>query len=246
MRERFHRWVLNHDDSKVFVVAYIGLAVVLAIFLGLFWLAAVVCVHFAMEMVKQLHQDRRLLQAVARSFWELKLDIGLVLFGLVIDLYIHVVFGMVGLGQLGRAGAQVATRAGIWPRVLRGVLLTVDDVALVAKAATLRGRRKAGEEAVGDEAVAVAAVAGGATPAAPLGLEEPTTPRLEETAAGKPVEGAALWGGWVAPRWGLGDKIALFFTALNILLILATPLLTTHTLGSAWAEILSVLHPFPH
>jgi hypothetical protein len=34
------RWIQNHDDSRLFAVLYIGLALVLSIVLGLFWLVA--------------------------------------------------------------------------------------------------------------------------------------------------------------------------------------------------------------
>ena len=264
-----HRWVLTHDDSKLFVVLYIGLAVLLAILLGLFWLTMVVCIHLVMEMIKQHHFDPRPLPALTRSLWELKLDIGLVLCGLVIGLYIEVVFGLVGIGHAGRAGAQAAARAGMWPRVIRGVLLTLDDVALVAKGATLKKKEEdcsdATEEGIQIEPVAATdeTLAATGTDSVPGTAGSPgmsasksvrstpasSTTHLEHSqTAPTPEEkprGAELWGGWIATRWGLGDRMSLGFTAINLLLILAAPLLTGSSLAEVWTAILEDMHPFP-
>ncbi len=240
-----HRWILKHDDSKVFVVLYIGLAVLLAIFLGLFWLALVVAVHLLMEMVKQHHFDSRPLPVLTRSLWELKLDIGLVLCGLVIGLYIEVFFSLVGIGHAGRAGAPVAARAGMWPRVIRGVLLTLDDVALVAKGAALR--KNEGVDAEVDEVDREEAIAkvGVASALAATGTQGDTLDSGPSGAQEDAHPGSALWGDWIAPRWSLGDRLSLGFAVLNLLLIIVAPLLTPHTLAGAWTEILEELRPFP-
>jgi hypothetical protein len=234
-----HRFILTHDDSKAFLVLYIGLAVVLALWIGLFWLAVVVGVHLLFEIIKQHHHDPRPLPVLARALWEVKLDVGLVLCGLVIGLYIDVLFGIVGIGHAGRAGAQTAARVGLWQRGIRGALLTVDDVAMVAKGVAVRGKKTADE----------ASLAATGTDGGSVGSEGPgpeaAEAALPEPPASPPAGGAELWGDWVAPRWTLGDRFSLGFTILNVVLILAAPLLTDHTVASTWAEILSDLHPFP-
>lgn len=53
LARRIYDWVIRHDDSWLFTVLHIGLAVVLSIWIGLFWLVAVVVVHFAFEIVRQ-------------------------------------------------------------------------------------------------------------------------------------------------------------------------------------------------
>ena len=45
--------------------------------------------------------------------------------------------------------------------------------------------------------------------------------------------------------WSGGDKFAVVFTATCALLILLTPLLTDHTVGSALAVLAADLHPWP-
>lgn len=78
----WRRWILEHDDSWVFTGLYVGLAVVLSIWISLFWLVAVVAGHVALEWVRQRHYDPEPAGVPARIAWELKLDFGLVLFAL--------------------------------------------------------------------------------------------------------------------------------------------------------------------
>jgi hypothetical protein len=234
-----YRSVLFHDDSKLFVFAYVGLAVVLAIWLGLFWLAAVVGVHFLIELVKQHHYDPRPLPILARSLWELKLDIGLVVFGLVIAVYMGIILGAAGIGAAARVGAQAAARVGIWQRALRGILLTIDDVALVVKTRSIgNGRTGAADDPRGAEADRVRDAP--RTDPAGIAVLAPPHPPPEP-----PAGGAALWGGWATPRWSRGDRFSLAFTAISVLLVLAAPLLTHHTVDTAWAEIVNEMRPFP-
>ncbi len=139
---RIHRWIVNHDDSKAFIVAYIGLAVVLSIWLGLFWLVAVVAVHGLFEVIRQraLHEPWR--RVAGEALWELKLDVALVLLAFVVTLYLDLVLGVAGLQGVARAGAaglRGGSRFAAWQRVLRGVLLSVDDAAQVARFAVQGG-----------------------------------------------------------------------------------------------------------
>lgn len=137
MRRRFLLWVAEHDDSWLFTVLYIGLAVVLSIAISLFWLVAVVAAHGVLEwfaLERQGIRDRRL----GRVLWHLKLDIALVLFALWLGLYVEVLFGLAGLGAAARTGAQATARFVAWQRAIRGVLLTVDDAAQVARAVVAR------------------------------------------------------------------------------------------------------------
>jgi hypothetical protein len=137
-----YNWILNHDDSWLFIIAYIGLAVVLSIWISLFWLVAVVAVHFAFELVRQRAAHEDWVTVISQSLWELKLDFALILFALVISLYMEIVLGVVGLQGAARAGAAVArggSRFAAWQRIIRGVLLSVDDAAQVARVAISKG-----------------------------------------------------------------------------------------------------------
>jgi hypothetical protein len=155
-------WIINHDESWLFIIAYIGLAVVLSIWISLFWLVAVVAVHFAFEVVRQKEIHASWQTVVSESLWELKLDIALVLFALVVSLYMEVVLGVVGLQGAARAGAAAqaglrgSARFAAWQRLIRGVLLSVDDAAQVARVAMGKGN--------GDEEEAAEVVARPASP----------------------------------------------------------------------------------
>ncbi len=131
-------WIRAHDDSTLFIVGYLTFAVVLSIWLGLFWLLVVVAFHFALELVCQHEQDTWGPGVVIRAIWEVKLDIGFVLAALVLAVYMDVIFGILGLGHAARAGVQGGARFAIWERVIRAVLLTADDALQVGRAAVAK------------------------------------------------------------------------------------------------------------
>jgi hypothetical protein len=212
------RWVIRHDDSWLFVATYIGLAVVLSIWISLFWLVAVVAAHFALEFVRQQYLQTGSWPVIPATLWELKLDVALVLLALVISLYMEVVLGVVGLQSAARAGvaAQAGLRGGsrfaAWQRVIRGVLLSLDDAAQVARVVT-----------TGSETDGVA----------------------EERRNGLVAQpGRGVWGRW-GGRWGRADWIAVGLGAAGVLLIVLAPVLTHHTFGSVIDTLAAELHPFP-
>jgi hypothetical protein len=138
---RVLQWIADHDDSKLFIILYVGLGLVLSMTISLFWLVAVVAAHALLEWYAMGSRgvfDHR----AGRVLWHLKLDIGLVLVALWLGLYIEVIFGIAGLGAVARAGAQATARVIAWQRALRGFLVTVDEMAHVAKAVVVRKRPK--------------------------------------------------------------------------------------------------------
>ena len=131
---RARRWLLDHDNRTTFTIIYITLALVLSMAISMFWLAAVVAAHGVIEywsLGKKGIYDHRL----GRTLWHVKLDIMLVLAALWLGLYMDLLFGIAGLSAAARTGAQVSARLIAWQRAIRGVLLTVDEAALAAKAA---------------------------------------------------------------------------------------------------------------
>jgi hypothetical protein len=124
-------WIVEHDQSRVFLVLYIGLAVVLSLWISLFWLVAVVGAHLVLELIRQSHLQIGARRIVLESAWELKLDVALVLFALALSLYMETVLGVVGLQGAARLGSasRAAARFASWERVLRGVALSADDAA---------------------------------------------------------------------------------------------------------------------
>lgn len=146
-RGQIHAWIVNHDESRLFLVLYLTLALVLSIAIGLFWLVALVVVHFAFEHVRARHEGLTGWAALGRALWNVKLDVALVLFALVLALYLQVVMGVLGLHAVSRAGAlaQAGARGGIrfaaWEKVIRGVLLSADDAVQGVRAfAAVRAR----------------------------------------------------------------------------------------------------------
>lgn len=110
----------------------------LSIWISLFWLVLLVGVHGLLELLRQRTVDPAPLGVASRVAWELKLDLALVLFALVVALYIDLVLGVAGLGGAARVCAQAAARGGAWARGIRGVLLSIDDAAQLARAAAGR------------------------------------------------------------------------------------------------------------
>ena len=221
MKAAIYDYILTHDRRWSFIIAYVGLAVTLAIVLNLFWLAVVVGVHGVFEWIKQGAIVRDRFAKAFRVLWELKFDIGLVLFGLALEVYIGVLLGIAGLSSAARAGVEAGSRAAMWQAVLRGTLLSVDDAALVARMATGKDDGKDGtlevlEEKGGDEKY--------------------------------PIDGPDDWKGRLGPWMGeyvLGDKLSIGFGLICVGLILVGPYLTPHDWSSMMVAMGEEMHPFP-
>jgi hypothetical protein len=230
-----HTWIIQHDDKWLFVILYVGLAVVLSIWISLFWLVFVVGVHTAFEFIRQVHLQQKPGRVITEVLWEVKLDLALVIFALALSLYMEMVVEAVSLGLAARLAAlsrtsrvasllQGGLRGGVrfagWQQAFRGVLLSVDDLAQIARAF---GRRKSGESALTEVDPEAATVVESIT------LENLTTSK---------------WGSW-GETWGKGDWISVGMAVIFLVLILASPWLTDHTAGSALAVLAEELHPFP-
>jgi hypothetical protein len=214
---RLHEWVVEHDDSKLFLGLYVGLAVVLSIWISLFWLVAVVAVHLGFEIVRQSRYQSTRRAVMLEALWELKLDVALVVFALALTLYMEMVLGVVGLQGAARLGAasRAATRFAGWERTLRGLILSVDDAAQIARATVIKRGRAAssGEPEVLVDSLLPAAV-------------------------------STRWGSWAGP-YGTGAWISLGIGVACTLLILAAPWLTPHSAATAMAALATELRPLP-
>jgi hypothetical protein len=205
------QWIEEHDDRLSFVVLYISGAIVLSIVLNLFWVIMLMFGHFILEILRGylLKVKRPFLHAL----WEVKLDIGLVLFALVVALYAEHVLALLGLGQAARAGqavrgVQTAARFGIVERALRIVVLTMDDLARLVQAAIKFGRRST----------------------------EPATARPNRHVHSDVDPG-------LNSSPGLGDMMSLSFAALCLFLIVLTPSMTGTTSAEVGLHVLQELSP---
>jgi hypothetical protein len=264
-------FIANHDDRWLFVILYIGLAVVLSIALSLFWLVAVAGLHFALEYLRQGEYRTRTLDIATHALWEIKLDIALVLLALAMALYMDVVMGLLGLQSAARATAASrigmrAARFAAWQRNLRAVVLLADDIARVIQIGITRFLRRAPATASSDGAGAMAVAAAGAggirreTPspgtrdlrpgqvpetAAAAGAPEPPEP----PEAPEPLEPLESRSGrpprsWREP-WTTGDRFTLGLAFGCVALMAIAPMVTDHTWHGALAALLSELQPFP-
>lgn len=141
---RVRRWLLDHDNRSTFTILYITLALVLSMAISMFWLAAVIAAHGLIEywsLGKRGVREHR----AGLTVWHIKLDIMLLLAALWLGLYIDLLFGVAGLSATARTGAQVSARVLAWQRAIRGVLLSVDEAALAAKAVMGRNAGQGGK-----------------------------------------------------------------------------------------------------
>jgi hypothetical protein len=214
---RIRAWIINHDDSWLFITLYIGLAVVLSIWISLFWLVVVVAVHFAFEIIRQRENYTNWRAVVSESLWELKLDIALVLFALAVSLYMELALGVVGLRGAARiastaqAGLRGSARFAAWQKLIRGLLLSVDDAAQVARVVAGKNNTR-------------------------IANAMEVKPPLQKTLLSR--------NRWIGP-WAHGDWIAIGMGIVCFSLLVAAPFLTEHTFSSAIAALAAELHPFP-
>ena len=220
LRDKIHHYVLTHDNRWSFILAYVTLAVTLAIVLNLFWLAVVVAGHGIFEWVKQGAVVRDRIAKGFRVLWELKFDIGLVLFGLALEVYIGVILGIAGLGATARAGVEAGSRAAMWQSVLRGTLLSVDDAAQVVRMAGGKGE----------------------------GGEDGTLEVVEQAEDDKyPIDGPTDLKGRLGPwvdDYVLGDWLSIGFGVVCLLLIVIGPYVTPHDWASMMYALADEMHPW--
>lgn len=222
-------WIALHDSKKLFIVAYIGLSLVLSIAISLFWLLFAVLVHLIFELITQSKHKKGFGNILLESLWETKLDFALLMFALWLAVYLDFIFGVAGIGALARGGAHAASRAthigtgvaktgarfATLTRVIRGILLSIDDVANALRAFLLRRKAKS------------------------MPNESSTDESIEIDKEIVPTK--TSWMG----KWGTIDYIGVALLAICILLIALAPLIINLT-GDELIQILKLeLRPFP-
>jgi hypothetical protein len=221
------RWIQTHDESWLFVAMYIGFAVVLSVWLSLFWLVVMVVIHLIFELIRQSRVYDEWTAVASAASWEVRVDIALLLLAFAVSLYMDLIMGILGLQSLGRAAvatSRVGTRAVAWQRAVRAVVLGFDDVINGIRAIFLR-KGSSGEEGAG----------------------EPEGALIEAAAAppSGPVEPRARFPGW-GQRWGFWDRFTMFLSAGCLAAMLLAPPLTESTYQDAARTLLEELRPFPN
>ena len=138
------KWIIDHDDSWLFIIGYIGLAVALSIAISLFWLLVVVLIHFLFELIKYnelIKQRHGLLKfaVILNALREVKLDIGLFMLALALAVYMDVILGIAGISSGVRLGVQGTARFAGWQHTIRGILLSADDAAQLIRLGAEKG-----------------------------------------------------------------------------------------------------------
>lgn len=235
-----HIWIINHDQSRAFNVLYISLAVILSVFVSLFWLVLIVGIHFVLEVIRQHHHCSGCTKKVlGRSFWQLKLDFSFVAFSFVADAYMGILLGMAGLGNISRlrgfeqADISSGARLGGYERAVRGVVLSSDDIARTTSAAIGHRDNIKDDERNGASEDDRAKENYVPTPALPDSGQPLVQPGLASTDADLQV------------RWSRRDYGTVAFGITCIVLLFLTPWLIGMTYGELLQIIIQDLRPFP-
>ena len=211
--ETLKEWIKEHDDRWSFVILYVGGAVCLSVFLNLFWVVMLMTGNFFLKLYRNylLAFEKPLLT----SLWQVKLDIALVIFALMIGIYAEHVFAALGLSQAARAGQavrglQMATRFGLIERGLKVFLMTIDDQARLVNAVVKARKKKKGQIVVPEAAL----------------------PEADDGYNGLPWK-----------QWSKGDVFSFAFGGICLALICGAPLLIDHSYDEIFGNIVRQLHP---
>ena len=226
-------WIVDHDSKKLFIVLYISISLVLSIVISLFWLLFAVMIHFAFELIGQSQKQKNNKNVLLESLWETKLDFALVIFAWWLAIYLDFIFGIAGIGAAARVGAQTASRAGqvggkaieasarvaAWSRIIRAILLSLDDVGNALKAIYQSKTKKKVTE---------------------LSNESNT----ENYQSKVPIDDSRLGSSWLA-KWKVVDYIGVMLFVLFLLLIVLAPLVIGVSLPEIYEITLKEFHPWP-
>jgi len=244
---RVTEWIQRHDESWLFVAMYIGFAVVLSVWLSLFWLVLMVGIHFLFEIIRHSRTHDGWADRLSMASWEIRLDVALVLLAFAVALYMDAIMGLVGLQSAGRAAvatstaSRVGTRAVAWQRMVRAVVLGFDDVANAIRAIFMRKSQKGAEvlpAAVG--LAATSAVAEGVPVAGGVGPGE-ASPGVASSSG---LPSSSRLPGWAEP-WGFWDRATMGLKGACIAAMVIAPPLTGSTYPAALETLREELKPFP-
>ncbi len=230
---RIINWVADHDNKKLFIVLYISISLVLSIAISLFWLLFAVLIHFTFELIGQSRKQENGRSVLLESLWETKLDFALVMFAWWLAIYLDFIFGVAGIGAAARVGAQTASRAGqvggkaveasarvaAWSRIIRAILLSLDDVGNALKAVYQSKAKKKNPES----------------------SKEIIT---EENYSAVHKEDARQGSSW-SLKWQVVDYIGVILFGLCLLLIVLAPVFIGVGLSEIYEITVQEFHPLP-
>lgn len=230
------KWIAEHDEKLLFIVLYILISLVLSIAVSLFWLLFAVLLHLGLELIRQSRIKTGKKTIFLESLWETKSDFALVAFALWLVVYLDFIFGVAGLGAAARAGAQGSSRLGrigarltnlvtrfaAWQRVVRSVLLALDDLLILTR--IIHNSRRAKIMKKYNET-----------------NDFENTPAPIPAPETKPDPYQSSW----SQKWSFGDYFGLSMLILFLLLVLTAPWITGHTYAEIRGIIALEFNPFP-
>ena len=233
---RMREWIIRHDERMSFAAAYVVLAVSLSLFVSLFWLIVLVVIHVGIEWMKKRYRGYEGFgHATIWTLWDVKLDLALALLAFVLAAYSGVSFGVAGAQSAGRAGL-LASRLGPITRGFAAARVVLFRLWFAARIIIIRKADMARAAARGKLAEQKAAAEVG----------EDAAGQIERDAANNhdglgPIPTVPPW----KTEWSRGDWVGVVFISLNIILILAAPLISDQTFPGMLESFREQLHPWP-
>lgn len=234
---KLKNWLIEHDNKILFVSLYAGLSLVLTLLLGLFWLFLIVFIHLVFEIISHSYKKSNWRYIALHSIWETKLDFGLVLLALFICVYLDEILGMAGLGAVARTGTQFASR-GVrflsYQRIIRAIILSLDEMAIAVKA--IFSRQKLVNKSKKDRLKKIS------EQNPPEHLSE-----IEKAAFIIPDSEVKNHTPWKS-KWGFGDYFGVSLFAVCLVLIILAPLFLESyaNWNDLFISISKEFHPFAY
>ncbi len=233
LSKKILNWVADHDNKKIFIVLYISISLVLSIAISLFWLLFAVIIHFAFELISQNQKQGSFTSVLMESFWETKLDFALVIFAWWLAIYLDFIFGVAGIGAAARLGAQTASRTSqvsgkviqssartaAWGRIIRAILLSLDDVGNAIKSVYQSKASKMRNKPIPER-------------------------NLERTKANTPNIKRVTKSSWLS-KWQIIDYVGVSLFLICLILIALAPFLIGVELKDIYKITIDEFHPLP-
>lgn len=116
-------WISDHDERWSFILPYMALAIILSVFVSLFWLVVLLGIHAYIE--------HRRFPSWGATLMAVQLDIALIIAAVTMEVYLGYAVGLIGAGHAARGGTLVITRilsrVPAWQHILKAVLYSLDD-----------------------------------------------------------------------------------------------------------------------
>jgi len=233
------RWIVLHDRSVLFALAYVSLTIFLSVYVSYFWLVALVGLHLVLEWLKKGYLGYESgLHRTAWTVWDTKFDIALIFLALTLLSYTGVGAGVAGAQSATRVGLMGGRLSALWARiapllarfarlsvVLRAMGIRAVDLFFSARVILFRKAdmaRASKQEAFLERE--------------PSGDAKRTVPEdAREIPAHLPWQRALGGYGW----------FAVMLVVVNTVAVLLAPVVTEHTYASLLETLAAKFHPWP-